>query len=253
MDIRVYRNWWISIKSQRVREDPDQNEEPLQISRSGSTVIVVPALEEIVVPAALTQQPPSFPPSNLPPSPPTFPSSPTIPQTPASTQFRHINVAQKRTSDVSYSVGGAGLRMKRRRLEAISSIPQETELLRRFPARIRKEEYLEFLGLSTSSKLSLDQGKFVRDKRLAELGLRMSRETPGDGSCMFHALLDQIKSNPSLPDYAENHWELRYKLVFEGCDKVIDKLHWPMRTALDLIKNQAIARGSMPGCQLTLL
>ena len=61
-------------KSQRVREDPDQNEEPLQISRSGSTVIIVPALEEIVVPAALTQQPPSFPPSNLPPSPPTFPS-----------------------------------------------------------------------------------------------------------------------------------------------------------------------------------
>ena len=102
--------------------------------------------------------------------------------------------------------------MKQRRLEATSSIPQETELLRRFPARIRKEEYLEFLGLSTSSKLSLDQGKFVRDKRLAELGLRMSRETPGDGSCMFHALLDQIKSNPSLPDYAENHWELRYKL-----------------------------------------
>ena len=81
----------------------------------------------------------------------------------------------------------------------------------------------------------------------------MSRETPGDGSCMFQTLLDQIKSNPSLPDYAENHWELRYKLVFEGCDKVIDKLHWPMRTALDLIKDQAIARGSMPGCQLTLL
>ena len=205
------------------------------------------------MPAALTQHPPSFPPSNIPPSPPTFPSSPTFPQTPSLRAFRHVNVAQKRTSDISYSVGGAGLRMKRRRLEATSSIPQETELLRRFPARIRKEEYLEFLGLSTSSKLSLDQGKFVRDKRLAELGLRMSRETPGDGSCMFHALLDQIKSNPSLPDYAENHWELRYKLVFEGCDKVIDKLHCPMRTALDLIKDQAIARGSMPGCQLTLL
>ena len=53
------------------------------------------------------------------------------------------------------------------------------------------------------------------------------RETPGDGSCMFHALLDQIQSNPSLPDYAENHWELRYKIVFEGYDMFIDRLDWP--------------------------
>ena len=44
---------------------------------------------------------------------------------------------------------------------------------------------------------------------------------------MFHALLDQIQLNPSLPPFAENHWELRYKIVYEGFEKFIDKLEWP--------------------------
>ena len=61
-----------------------------------------------------------------------------------------------------------------------------------------------------------------------ELGFTASEnETPGDGSCMFHALLDQIDSHPSLPPYAENHWELRYKIVCEGFEKFIDRLEWP--------------------------
>ena len=57
----------------------------------------------------------------------------------------------------------------------------------------------------------------------------VSKETPGDGSCMFHALLDQIQSNPSasLPPYADNHWELRYQIVLEGYEKFINKLDWP--------------------------
>ena len=55
----------------------------------------------------------------------------------------------------------------------------------------------------------------------------VSKETPGDGSCMFHALLDQIQSYPSLPPYADNHWELRYQIVLEGYEKFINKLDWP--------------------------
>ena len=43
----------------------------------------------------------------------------------------------------------------------------------------------------------------------------------GDGSCMFHALLDQIQPHPSLPPYADSHWELRYKIVSEGFDLFI--------------------------------
>ena len=189
-------------RSERVQDVDDEDDDPLPVSRSGSTVIVVPSLEEIRVPPALTQLP----------SLPTLPSLPS-PQTPVSTQFRHINVAQKRKSDLSYSVAGAGLRRKRRRREDTSTIPDTAELLRDFPAEINKEKYLEFYGLSTSSKLSLDQGTFVMEKRLKELGFRVSEKTPGDGSCMFHALLDHIQSNPSIPLYAESHWELRYKIV----------------------------------------
>ena len=44
---------------------------------------------------------------------------------------------------------------------------------------------------------------------------------------MFHALLDQIQSNPSLPPYADDHWELRYQIVLEGYEKFINKLDWP--------------------------
>ena len=57
---------------------------------------------------------------------------------------------------------------------------------------------------------------------MKQLGLTvLDKETPGDGSCMFHALLDQIQSHPSLPPYADSHWELRYKIVSEGYDLFI--------------------------------
>ena len=52
---------------------------------------------------------------------------------------------------------------------------------------------------------------------LAELNLKMSeKETPGDGSCLFHAILDQIQSIPELQDFASNHFELRWKIVSDG-------------------------------------
>ena len=57
---------------------------------------------------------------------------------------------------------------------------------------------------------------------MKQLGLTvLDKETPGDGSCMFHALPDQIQSHPSLPPYADSHWELRYKIVSEGFDLFI--------------------------------
>ena len=82
--------------------------------------------------------------------------------------------------------------------------------------------------VSSSSKITLDQGRHVMERRLKAMGLTVSeKETPADGSCMFHGLLDQIDSHPSLPPYADNHWELRYKIVCEGYEKFIDKLEWP--------------------------
>ena len=82
-------------------------------------------------------------------------------------------------------------------------------------------------ALSSLSPLTLNQGRYVMERRLKEIGFTASEETPGDGSCMFHALLDQIQSYPSLPPYADNHWELRYQIVLEGYEKFINKLDWP--------------------------
>ena len=68
------------------------------------------------------------------------------------------------------------------------------------------------------------------ERRLKEMGFTVSdKETPADGSCLFHALLDQIQSNPSVPLFAESHWELRYKIVCEGYEQflVTDKVPWP--------------------------
>ena len=53
--------------------------------------------------------------------------------------------------------------------------------------------------------------------------------TPGDGSCMFHAILDQIQRIPELQDYASSHFELRYKIVSDGYKMFLEteKLSWP--------------------------
>lgn len=56
--------------------------------------------------------------------------------------------------------------------------------------------------------------------------------TPGDGSCMFHAILDQILNIPSLQDYASSHFELRWKIVSDGYKSFLetDKLEQPNDT-----------------------
>ena len=41
---------------------------------------------------------------------------------------------------------------------------------------------------------------------------------PGDGSCLFYALLDQIQSHPTLFSYADSHFELRFKIVCKAYD-----------------------------------
>ena len=57
--------------------------------------------------------------------------------------------------------------------------------------------------------------------------------TPGDGRCMFHAILDQIQSILELQDYASSHFELRWKIVSDGYKMFLetDKLSWPDDTS----------------------
>ena len=78
-------------------------------------------------------------------------------------------------------------------------------------------------------KLTLAQGQFLLERRLEELEFRLSEnETPRDGSCLFHGLLDQMQKNPDLQDEASSHLELRWKIVNYGCDSFIKtgKLGW---------------------------
>ena len=143
--------------------------EPLNCNRRNMN-FRVPSLEEIKVPLSLRH----------------VPSILINPQTPSpSILSEPVQAGQKRKSDVSYSVAGANLKVKRRLLEIPTSMA-DTELLKHFPGIICKDDYRRFLGLSKKSKLSLDQGKFLRSRRLKELNLKLSAKvTPGDSSCMF--------------------------------------------------------------------
>ena len=145
------------------------------------------------------------------------------------------------TEEVSYSVAGANLRKRRRRDDTSANVRKRrrnevpafvdtADLSRFFPGKIKKKEYREYFGLEHADYLSLEHGKFVMDRRLKELNFRLSdMKSPADGSCMFHAILDQIQNNPSLSSYAESHWELCWKIVSEGYDKFLktDLLCWP--------------------------
>ena len=130
-------------------------------------------------------------------------------RTPAPRVYRHVNVSQKRKSEVSSSVAGANLWRKRRRVEYFDN----------------------------PEKLTLKQGHFVMNRRLIELGLTVSpsqKDTPQDGNCLFHSLLDQVRYNPELHDFAEDHLEFRYKVVNYGYDLFLKtcKLVWSNDPAL---------------------
>ena len=67
------------------------------------------------------------------------------------------------------------------------------------------------------------------ERRLQELEFKRSdKETPKDGSCLFHGLLDQMSQNPDLQDEASSHLELIWKIVHYGYDNFLKtrKLVW---------------------------
>ena len=68
-----------------------------------------------------------------------------------------------------------------------------------------KKEYFAYFG--HPQHLTLDQGQFVMQKKLEEIGFELSptqEDTPGDGSCLFHAILDQLRYC-ELRDEVSNH------------------------------------------------
>ena len=76
----------------------------------------------------------------------------------------------------------------------------------------------------------MNQGTFLRNRRLTKHNLKIYQKViPGEGSCLFHSLLDQIQSIPQLQDYASSHFELHWKIVSDGYKLFLetDKLSWP--------------------------
>ena len=98
-----------------------------------------------------------------------------------------------------------------------------------FPGEILRRKYFKYHG--HPRLLSLEQGQFVLQRRLQELDFILSPsqpETPADGSCLFHSILDQIKFNPELRNEAFSHLEIRWKIVNYGYDVFLKtkKLPW---------------------------
>ena len=140
---------------------------------------------------------------------------------------------QKRRSEVSCSVAGNDLRRKRRRQDcSVPAMNQEPDI-QQFPdTEFTKREFLDFLGLSNGSLLSLDQAQCLLEKRLRDLNFTLSpsqKVTPADGNCYFHAILDQLQYSPELSDFAETHIELRTRIVLNGYDLFLKskKFTWP--------------------------
>ena len=86
---------------------------------------------------------------------------------------------------------------------------------------------MEYIAARSSKLLSLHKGKFLVEKRLQALDFVLSpsqKETPQDGSYMFHCLQDQIQYNPILQDYSENALQLRWKICqYYGFDMTIEQ------------------------------
>ena len=217
------------------QDDVDFDEPLLECLRQkDDEEIIVLESWEIVAPLPVGEPPAPavqcLPPSSQP-AEPSVPE-PAVPHTPAQAEYRQVN-GRKRKSDVSHSVVGAGLRKRRRRClnepRPLSQLVSQSAVAQQFPGlgEIDKNIYRAFYGHPMF--LTLEQGQFLLQRRLEELNFQLSEnETPKDGSCLFHGLLDQMKSNTELQGEASSAQELRWKIVNYGYDFFLKtkKLTW---------------------------
>ena len=149
--------------------------------------------------------------------------------------YRHVRVQQKRKSQLSDSVGGHDLRLKRMRLEvgrgetaSLNSKLLEVEFEGR---EIRKEDVFAFYNQKDGDKLSLEQGQYVMERRLEELQFVVSpsqKSTPRDGNCLPESLFDQAQYVPELAGVVVDAFELRVQVVLSLENSVRDGLlAWP--------------------------
>jgi len=133
-------------------------------------------------------------------------------------------------------------KMERRRSKSDSLCPRATT-----------EEVYQHLGLAWPPirKLRLSEGSALAKARLSAVNFEVSPSqpvTPGQGnSCMFHALLDQLKfQQASLASIAASHSQLRGKLVQAAYNSVkAGKLTWPEGESVEEWRSGMAQEGTM--------
>jgi len=120
------------------------------------------------------------------------------------------------------------------------------------------EEVYQHLGLAWPPvrKLRLSEGSSLATVRLSDVNFEVSPSqpvTPGQGnSCMFHALLDQLRFH-QVPSIAASHSQLRAKLVQAAYNSVkAGKLTWPEGETVEEWRMLMGQEGTM-GDQVVLL
>jgi len=116
------------------------------------------------------------------------------------------------------------------------------------------EQVYQHLGLAWPPirKLRLSEGSALAKARLSGVNFEPSPSqpvTPGQGnSCMFHALLDQLKfqQGSSLASLAASHSQLRSKLVQAAYNSVkAGKLTWPEGESVEEWRSGMVQEGTM--------
>jgi len=119
--------------------------------------------------------------------------------------------------------------------------------------RATTEEVYQHLGLAWPPirKLRLSEGSALAKARLSGVNFEVSPSqpvTPGQGnSCMFHALLDQLRfQQASLASIAASYSQLRGKLVQAAYNSVkAGKLTWPEGESVEEWRSGMAQEGTM--------
>ena len=119
----------------------------------------------------------------------------------SSVEFRHVSGTRKRLSELSYSIGGADLRVKRRclnnRQAVVCTLNVDPINSVNLNSTSTKADIFSFFGLTMDDRLTLDQGQLLYEMRLTEIKFVSSTtmpNSPRDGSCLIGSLNDQIEN-----------------------------------------------------------
>jgi len=136
---------------------------------------------------------------------------------------------------------------------SLSKMERRTSGSQLLSPRATTEEVYQHLGLAWPPirKLRLSEGSALAKARLSGVNFEVSPSqpvTPGQGnSCMFHALLDQLKfQQASLASIAASHSQLRGKLVQAAYNSVkAGKLTWPEGESVEEWRSGMAQEGTM--------